>query len=76
VYGYKPITKRKFGVLHDRATPNSYSMMAMLAFVTQLVGFPIIIGATTFGANLNLHISDCFQLLYARGLIGVLGYKL
>lgn len=73
--GYEPIAEGEFGVLHDRSKTNFNSVMTVFTFVTELVGFPIMRFATTFGANLNLCISYFFQFLYARGLVRILGYK-
>lgn len=50
VHGYEPIAERQFRPLHDRPISQALAVSALLALEHALVGFPVMVRATAFGA--------------------------
>ena len=70
MYCYEPIEKRKFGSVHDSPTSEGSPMTTTFAFPLFPISFPIVVFASTFGANHTMLFSQGFEMSLASLLIG------
>ena len=70
MYGYEPIKKRQFGSMHDSPTSEGCTVTTTFAFPLFPTSFPIMVFASTFGANHTILFSQGFQMSLASLLIG------
>ena len=53
MHRYEPVPEWQLGILHDRTFAKALTVMAVLAFIADLVIFPIPMHMSTFGANMR-----------------------
>ena len=70
MYGYEPIEKGKFGSMHDGSASKGCTVTATFALPLFPISLPIMVFASTFGADHPMLFSQGFQMSLASLLIG------